>query len=341
MKKILSIALAVVMLFAVVALAGCSNNEPDDNTDATLKFGMGIVANAEGKDASGGEMNATAIAVLVDAEGKIAAIKLDSAQVKATWDDAGVATATEEIKTKYELGTDYNMAAYGTDMNGDGKVLEWYEQADAFMATAKGKTVDEMKAFVGENGFATGDLATAGCTIGVTDFIKALEKAVANAVESDATANDTLNLAIVSTSAAEDATEDKEGSNELASTITAAVVNAEGKVVVAKTDCVTTTFKYDTEGVVTAGNAEEIKTKAELGNDYNMSAYGTDLNGDGKVLEWYEQAAAFDTALVGKNATEIGALVVNGYGTEEIQTAGCTIAVADMVAAAVKDATVA
>ncbi len=340
MKKILSIALAVVMLFAVVALAGCSNDgTPDD--DVTLKFGVGAVANAEGKDASGGEMLTTVVAVLLDADSKIVAIDLDCAQIKATWDDAGKATATEEFRTKYELGKDYNMVAYGTDMNGDGKVLEWFEQADAFMATAKGKTVDEMKAFVGENGFATGDLATAGCTIGVTDLVKALEKAVANAADSTATANDTVNVAIVSTSTAADATDEKEGTNEIASTFTAAVVNAEGKVVVAKTDCATTTFKYDTDGVVTGGNAEEIKTKAEQGKDYNMSAYGQDLNGDGKVLEWNEQAAAFDAALVGKNATEIGALVVDGYGTADLQTAGCTIAVADMVAAAVKAATVA
>ena len=64
-------------------------------------------------------------------------------------------------------------------------------------------------------------------------------------------------------------------------------------------------------------------------------------DGDGVTLEWYAQAAEFDKALAGKTAAEIGGLVVEGYGSEELQTAGCSISVGDMVAAAVKAATVA
>lgn len=70
-----------------------------------------------------------------------------------------------------------------------------------------------------------------------------------------------------------------------------------------------------------------------------MASYGTDLNGDGTVKEWNEQAAAFDEALKGKTADEISALAVDtGYGVESLQTAGCTINVNDMVKAAVKAA---
>mgnify|MGYP003297401072 FL=1 len=70
-----------------------------------------------------------------------------------------------------------------------------------------------------------------------------------------------------------------------------------------------------------------------------MAAYGTDLNGDGTVKEWYAQAEAFDTACVGKTADEISALAADkGYGVEALQTAGCTINIADMVKAAVKAA---
>ena len=71
-----------------------------------------------------------------------------------------------------------------------------------------------------------------------------------------------------------------------------------------------------------------------------MAAYGTDLNKDGVVKEWNEQAAAFDAALAGKNADEIAGLEKDGYGSADLQTAGCTIAVSDMVKAAVKAATV-
>lgn len=338
MKKILSVVLAVVMLFAVVALAGCSKAE-------TLKFGMGVVASSSAKDAAGGSVSTTVAAVLLDADSKIVAIDLDTADIAAVWNEEGKATATEDVRTKYEKGTDYNMAAYGSKHDGsDGEVLEWYEQVDAFIATAKGKTLDEVKALMTEDGYTTGDLATAGCTIAVSDFVKALEKAVNNAADSAATANDTINLAIVSSTSSEDATEEAQGSFEVDSTIVAAVVNAEGKVVVAATDCVVGKFAFDTAGVVASGNAEEIVSKLQAGSDYGMGGneYAPDLNGDGKVLEWNEQAAAFNTALVGKTAAEIGGLAIDtGYGSEDLQTAGCTIAVKDMVAAAVKAATVA
>lgn len=73
-----------------------------------------------------------------------------------------------------------------------------------------------------------------------------------------------------------------------------------------------------------------------------MSKFGADLNGDGKVLEWHAQAEAFEAACVGKTASEISALAAgDGYGVADLQSAGCTIAVKDMVKAAVKAATVA
>ena len=68
-----------------------------------------------------------------------------------------------------------------------------------------------------------------------------------------------------------------------------------------------------------------------------MAAYGTDLNGDGVVKEWNEQAAAFDAACVGKTAVEIEALVgADGYGVADLQTAGCTMAVSGFAKAAAR-----
>ena len=58
---------------------------------------------------------------------------------------------------------------------------------------------------------------------------------------------------------------------------------------------------------------------------------------DGAKKEWFEQAAAFDAACVGKTATEIKALMANdGKGVEDLQTAGCTIYVTGFVKAAEK-----
>ncbi len=347
MKKILSLALVLVMVLSVAALVGCSGDkEPAGNDAAALKFGLGVVANfGEAKDAEGetngaGEFNTTAVAVLLDAEGKIVSIDLDTAQIKTAWTSEGKIVATEDFRTKYEKGTDYNMATFGKDMdkNGDGKVLEWNEQADAFMATAKGKTLAEVKAFMTEDGYTTGDLATAGCTIHVTDFVVALEKAINSAADSSATANDTLSVALVSSPSYsnKDASAEGDGLAQIDTTIVAAVKDAEGKVVVAKTDCTQGKMTFDASGKSTLDATAEVKTKLELGTDYGMAAYGTKHDGsEGAVKEWNEQAAAFDAALVGKTSADFAALAGDdGYATGDLATAGCTMAIGDMIKAA-------
>lgn len=346
MKKVISIVLVAVLAVAMVSLVACGNKTE------SLKFGLGVVANlANGKNADGDtnggcEFNTTAVAVLLNAEGKIAAIDVDTAQIKTAWTSEGKIVATEDFRTKYEKGTDYNMAAFGKKHDGsDGKALEWDKQADVFMQTATGKTLDEVKAFMGEDEYAIGDLATGGCTINVGEFMGALEKAVANAVDSAATANDKLNLAIVSSPSYsnKDASEDAEGLDQIDSTVVATVVNAEGKVVVAKTDCTQGKMTFNAKGEFTADATVAIKTKLELGDDYAMAAYGKKHDGsEGKPLEWYAQAAEFDKALVGKAAADFAALAgEDGYATGDIATAGCTMAIGDMIKAASAAATVA
>lgn len=347
MKKILSVALAVVMLFAVVALAGCGKKEAE-----ALKFGLGVVANygdtknADGETNGEGQVNTTAVAVLLDADSKIVKIDVDTAQIGTAWTSEGKIVATEDFRTKYEKGTDYNMAAYGQKHDGsEGKPLEWNEQADAFMKTATGKTLDEVKAYMGDDTYATGDLAAAGCTINVSEFIGALEKAVANAAESAATADCALNVALVAKSShdTKDATAEADGLYQIDTTVVAAAVDAEGKVVVAKTDCTQGKVTFDAKGVATLDTTTEIKTKLELGDDYNMAKFGQKHDGsEGQPLEWYAQAAEFDKALVGKTAADFAALAGDdSYATGDLATAGCTMSVGDMVAAAVKAATVA
>lgn len=345
MKKILSLALVLVMVLSVAALVGCSGDkEPTGGDAATLKFGLGVVSSyGEAKDADGetngaGEFNTTAVAVLLDAEGKIAAIDLDSAQIKTAWTSEGKVVATEDLRTKYEKGTDYGMAAYGKKHDGsEGKALEWNEQADAFMATAKGKTLAEVKALMAEDGYATGDLATAGCTINVNDFVSALEKAVNSAADSKATAENKLSVALVSdTGSSKDATEEKAGVSQVDTTIAAVVTDADAKVVVAKTDCVQGKMEFDATGKSTLDATAEVKTKLELGTDYGMAAYGAKHDGtEGAVKEWNEQAAAFDAALVGKTSADFAALAAeDGYATGDLATAGCTMGISDMIKAA-------
>ena len=114
MKKILSLALVLVMVLSVAALVGCSGDKkPAGNDAAGLKFGLGVVANygkatdAEGETNGAGEFNTTAVAVLLDAEGKIVSIDLDTAQIKPSWTSEGKFVAATELRTKYEQGADY------------------------------------------------------------------------------------------------------------------------------------------------------------------------------------------------------------------------------------------
>ncbi len=335
MKKILSLVLAAIMVFAFAACG--EKNE-------TLKFGMGVyvykeaATSAEGDVNGSGDVIATVAAVLLDKDSKIVKCELDTIDCAAEYTSNGEAVVGDSFKTKYELGKDYNMAAYGQDINGDGIVKEWFEQTDAFEALTVGKTVDEVKALLGENSYnGNNDVMAAGCTMGVSDFIIAIEAAVKNAADSTATANDTLGVGIAANAEGVNASDEANGSVTFEINMVAAVKSSDGKVLVCDTDVADVELLFNNVGVA-ADSDTAVVTKKAAGKDYGMVAYGQDLNGDGVVKEWFEQAAAFNAACAGKNAEEIAALAVNGYGVESLQTAGCTIAVSGMVNAAAKAA---
>ena len=334
MKKSLVIVLALLMAVTAV-FAGCGNTNTEETTlsseTTALKFGSGVYVSApavtdatEDKDGSG-KIDVTVAAVTVDADGKIVACALDTASNTVNFTADGKAVAAEEFKTKYEYGNDYNMVAYG------GAVKEWFEQADAFEALVAGKTLDEVKALVAEEDKGTEEVINAGCTIMIAEFVAAIEKAYNAAAESAVTAEATLKVTAATEQTCTDATEDKDGSNKVATTVFAAAVDAEGKVVAAASDCVEVSFTFTTEGVSTLDTTKEVASKKEQGENYGMVAYGE------AEKEWFEQAAAFDAACVGKTAAEIAGFVgEDGKGVEAIQSAGCTIYVTGFVKAASK-----
>lgn len=324
MKKLISVLLMAVLLITIFSLAGCGKSEP-------LKFGLGTyaytesVASAEGTKNGGVGVVSTIAAVLLSEDGKIVKAEIDCADCTLNFNEKGEFVAINEFKTKLELGSNYGMVAYG------GAKKEWFEQADAFEGVVAGKTIDEVKALVANEGKGTDEVINAGCTIAIADFVKALEKAVANAKDSVATAEDTLKLGIVSSQDGKNATADAAGSNEVETTITAAAIK-DGKVTAAITDAYQATASFDAKGV-TSTKAEAITTKLEKGNDYGMAAYSPIKK------EWFEQAAAFDAELIGKDASEIAALATaEGKPVDALVSAGCTIYVNDMVKAAVKAA---
>ena len=340
MKKFICVLLCVLMSLATLTLVACDNQGDisDETTagetteapvqEATLKFGMGVHISASATDATAdkegqGKATINVAVITVDADGKVVACQIDTADNTVKYTAEGKAVTNDGFKTKYELGNDYNMVAYG------GAAKEWFEQADAFESVVVGKTLDEIKALVAEGGKGTDAVISAGCTITVTEFVGAIEKAFANLADSNATASSTLKLGMSTEQSTADATEEKNGSNQVATTIVAAAIDAEGKVVAAANDCVQVKFTFDTTGVSTYDATNVAKSKRELGNDYGMSKRG--------AKEWFEQADAFNGLCIGKTVAEIVAFcAADNYGTDEVKAAGCTILVDGFTKAAAK-----
>ena len=334
MKKLICILLSVLMLVSVAAFVGCDKTpETPETPDAepTLKMGLGIfaatatVTDATDEKEGQGKIAITAAVITVDAEGKVVACQLDTADYTVKYTADGKAVANDGFKTKYEMGADYNMVAYG------GAAKEWFEQADAFETFVVGKTLTEIKAAVAEGNKGNADVVAAGCTIMISEFVSAIEKAFANLTDSSATASSTLKLGINTDQSTTDATEEKNGTNQLDTTIFAAAVDANGKVLAAASDCIQVKFTFDATGVATMDTTKAIQSKREQGANYGMVNYG------GAAKEWFEQADAFNALCVGKTASEIVALcAADNYGTEEVKTAGCTILVNGLTKAAAK-----
>ena len=337
MKKFI-ISLLCFALFPSVLLCSCSGKSKD------ARFGMGVYSYYSSADDANEDKNGsvkavyTAAAVLINKNGKVIDIDLDCAECTGAYTKDGKALTAEKLLTKGELGESYGMAKYGTDRNGDGKVLEWEDQVEALEEMIKGKTLNEIKALVAGS-YGTEDVVNAGCTIAIEDFIKAIETAFANAKAAPGNADET-ELGIVSVqSSQKDATADANGTCDITTYIAAAIRDDDDKVTAMQIDCAEASIKFDINGKAVTSVSDTIKTKNELGADYGMTKYGTDRNGDGKVLEWFEQAEAFASACIGKTAAQIAGLIgIDGYAPLDVQNAGCTIYISDMTKAAVKAA---
>jgi hypothetical protein len=179
MKKILVVLMLAAM--SVFVLAGCGGA-------TETKTGLGnIISISKSTDAGEedglAQADVTMAAVTIDQDGKIVNVKIDVAQVKVNFDAEGKLTTdlSAELKTKVELGDDYNMKTYG------GAVAEWYEQIASLEDWMTGKTIEEVKAMKtyekDEAHPAVPDEADlkSSVTINVSDYIAAVEEAVNNA----------------------------------------------------------------------------------------------------------------------------------------------------------------
>ena len=342
MKKFICVLLGILMMISTLALVSCDKKGTEDTTageqttapeatETTVKFGMGVFTTVSSatdatEDKEGqGKVAITAAVLTVDADGKVVACDIDTADLTVKYTFDGKAIANDGFKTKYELGADYNMVAYG------GAAKEWFEQVDAFESVVVGKTLDEIKALVAEGNKGTDAVVSAGCTIMVAEFVSAIEKAFANLTDSAATSANTVKVAFDVAQSTKDAAEEVNGQNQVEATVVGAALDAQGKVVVAASDCVQVKFTFDATGASTYDLTKAVSSKREAGANYGMVAYG------GAAKEWFEQADAFNALCVGKTAAEIAALCgADNYGTEELKAAGCTILVNGLTKAAAK-----
>ena len=346
MKKIIAIALSVLMLVSL--LTACGAEKPAD-TAKTVKFGAGVQsaitpADATDEKNASGTLDASLAAVLVDADGKIVACQLDAVNMKTEFlaDGKVKPVADKDLKSKVEQGAEYNMVNYGKGQAIDGGDVtkEWYQQADILETLVIGKTIAEVKALV-VNGYRGNDaVIAAGCTIGINDLVLAVEKAVANATV-EVAADAKLSIGVNGQQKVTEASAEANASNKLTANIFIAAVDAAGKVLASSTDCVENTFTLK-DGKVEIDNKDGL-SKRNKGDGYNMVAYGkgSALGGGDVKTEWYAQVDAFDAACVGKTGAEIAGLMATegeyaGRGVDTLMAAGCTIYVSGFVAAAAK-----
>ena len=310
MKRFLSF--LVLLSLVVMSVASCKPANTD-NKEKEYSLGIGV---AMAFDDESAKVSSTVAAVVTDKDGKIVLCRIDAidSQAKLTADgEPNTAAPT----SKYELGDKYNMVTYGN------AIAEWYKQAEFFETYVEGKTLADVKAIaLGENGKPTGTDLAAGCTIAVTDFVKAIENAISSehrltfAAKGELTASVSVNADIKA---------DKETLVYKTTFDFAAVVSEGATVVGALVDSAETTLtcEKDDNNKVTATAHTYVGTKLEQGDDYNMVTYG------GAIAEWYAQATAFAKTAIGKEADKLDTLP-----TENIT--GCTIGVTTYKAALVK-----
>ena len=154
MKKIATLLIAAVLCFGV---AGCEKAEQKEET----KYIEGTYT-AEIEDDYNNEGNIASAKVVVDKDGKIESIYLDTTYK----------TKDGKETTKKALGNDYNMKTYNPSAAG-----EWFEQVEKLeKAIVENQGVD----FIELKEDDTTD-AVSGCTIKVNALVAAAEKAINDA----------------------------------------------------------------------------------------------------------------------------------------------------------------
>ena len=330
MKKRLALLLAGVL--AVTSLVACGGNAGNDA--AKVKVGLGACTSFSesysiGEDHYGQPATATNaqvdihVAAVTLADGKIASIQIDAIQVKNSVDATGAlaADAKTEFTSKYDLKDGYAMK--GASPIGK----EWYEQVDIFEQWATGKTLDEVKAGIGADGYPSDDTLKSGCTIQMGDIVAAVADACTKAVDTDATTADTLGLALIGemTNVKLPADNDGKGTFQAYVNFACTTQNANGEITAVLIDSIQASPSWDATGVLTTDANQDVRTKYTKQGDYGMQKASSLEKG-----EWFQQIDVFKQSIMGKTAADVTAIAVDegGYPTDETLRTGCTMKVA-------------
>ena len=312
---------------------GAELERPVVPVEHEYKLGMGISVDYQTYSSGGFTINGALAAVVLDEQGRIVDCRVDAVYIKGTVYEGGEYQFTNWA-TKMEMGDNYNMSQYGNDVNGDGKVLEWYQQAQAFEKYVVGKTVDEIRnmplQFVNYYNISADDaLLNAGCTIQITELRDAVVKACSDDQGKKFKTSEQFLLGVAATSNDNGSRDTGDGVDIRTNTDFAATVVVDGKIVASVVDGFQVNLEFDYDGYFT--NATYNGTKRELKDDYGCGRFGIDNNGDGINLEWYLQSAAFTNHIVGYTVNDVAAMTTKLSNNHEISTddellsAGCTI----------------
>lgn len=344
MKKRIALLLAAVLAVGTLATA-CGDNTDGGNGDAAkVKVGLGACTSFSesysiGDDHYGKPATATnaqvdihVAAVTLDADGKIASCQIDAIQVKASVDGTGAiaADAKTEFTSKYDLKEAYGMKETSA---GIGKIQgggEWYEQIDKYEQWCVGKTIDEVKAGVGEDEYPSDEQLLTGCTIKTGDITKAVADACEKAVESNATTADTLGIALIgeltkATNAAD--AEDGKGTFQAYVNFAATTQDADGKITSVLIDSIQAYPTWGVDGKLTTDTAQDVRTKYTKQFDYGMKDTSASIGVIAEGGEWFEQIDVFKQSILGKKAADVTAIAVDesGYPTDDTLRTGCTM----------------
>ena len=331
MKKRIALLLAGVLAVASLTACGGGNADAGKNDAAKVKVGLGACTSFSssysiGEDNHGQPATATnaqvdihVAAVTLKEDGTIAKVQIDAIQVKNSVDATGALAedAKVEFTSKYDLKEGYNMK------NASPIGAEWYTQVDNFEQWCEGKTLDQVKAGIGADGYPADDALKTGCTIQMGDITAAVADACAKAVATDATTADTLGLGLIGEmNKPANATAEAAGTFQAYVNFACTTQNANGEITSVLIDSIQASPTWGTDGILTTDVEQDVRTKYTKQGDYGMQPASSLEKG-----EWFQQIDAFKQTILGKKAADVTAIAVDesGYPTDDTLRTGCTM----------------